>query len=157
MIVATCASKFNFRRVSNIVRIQPSNHIFEEQALDDRLCEVEEIIDRQHGLKQAMLFHRKIIRGSVDLQGTVVSLNAKAVQRHLQKILPLPGLQIAARRFEVVNDIAIVGQHVSAVLLTHVNLEGIVMPVEIRSGDLDPFAIDLTQGRPILQPDPVIA
>jgi hypothetical protein len=58
----------------------------------------------------------------VYFKGFSVHPNTETMQRHFQEVLTLFRVEIAARRFEVVNGIAIIGENVTAVFRAGVDL-----------------------------------
>ena len=65
-------------------------------------------------------------------------LHPEAIKRHPQEILALRAIESAARYFQVAHNIAIIREHVAAILRPRVNLQGVVVPIKVRRRDFDP-------------------
>jgi hypothetical protein len=102
--------------------IEPCNHIFKKQALNNRLCKVKQVIYGENGLNEIVFPRRKGFRRRVYFKGFAVHPNAKAIQRHPQEILPLLRVEIVPGRLKIVNSITIIGQNVAAVFRARVDL-----------------------------------
>src|ERR1035438_1524444 len=114
MVEPADASELHLWRVADMASVEPCNHIFKKQALNYWLRKVKQVIHGQNSLNEIVFPRRKVFRRRVYFKGFTVHPNAEAIQRHLQEVLSLLRVEIAAGGFEVVNGVAIVGQNVAA-------------------------------------------
>src|SRR5271165_275511 len=54
-------------------------------------------------------------------------------------------METAAGCLEIANDVAVVGQNVTAILGAGVNLQAVIVPVEVGSRDLNPLTVQLPE------------
>jgi hypothetical protein len=60
---------FHLGRVADTAIVEPGNHVFKKQALNNRLRKVKQVIDGENSLNEIVLSSRKVIRRSLYFKG----------------------------------------------------------------------------------------
>lgn len=132
-----------------LLRLQKKN------ACDRGHRQVKQIIDSKHCLYQVVLFLGEVLLGRTNGKFPVGQLYTKPVECHGQEGVFLRSIEFATGPFEIPENITIVGEEVVAILALDIDLEIIVVAIEIRRRDLDPFFNLPERGR-ILEPREII-
>ena len=92
----------------------------------------------------------------MNFKGFVLQFDSKTVQGRFQQVLTLSGMQIASRCFQIVDCILIIGEDIPAVFRSNINLQRIIVPVQVRRGNLNPVAVYLPECSLVAEPAPII-
>ena len=107
MVVSAFPGKLHPGSEPDFVQLEPRGDVFEKKAGDDRYCQVEQVVHSKHRLHEIVLSRSEAARIRLDDQAVAISLHAEPIESRRQEILSLLRLQVAARRSQVLDGLAL--------------------------------------------------
>ena len=90
--------------------VQELRHFLVEKLRNCLLRRKEHVVDRDHCLNEGMLFPRELLNGGLHHKLAVSLLDPEASEHYIQQLPPSGRFDRAARRFQIAQNIAVIGE-----------------------------------------------